>query len=133
METMDVTEDLWIMDSLTLKIMDSFLKMNILMLPEIKLVKSIKDLKNFPAGMMFHPEMFLTLLMPLLNNPYLLPLMLITSNSMVVVFSKIVILNLITELPLLDILKKLGLLKTPGELDGENPDTLDLLEEILVV
>lgn len=62
----------------------------------------------------------------LLNKLSLLPLMLNNGNSIHLESSLTVELNLITELPSLDILKTMnGSLKTHGENHGEKKDILD--------
>jgi len=125
METLDVMEDSWIMDSNTLKIMESLLNQNMLIPLEMELVNKTVDLKNLLPTLMLDQKMLMLLPVLLLNNQSLLPLMPTISNSMVEVSSVNVVNNLITELLLLDILLKPGLLKTLGDHHGVKVDILD--------
>lgn len=99
--------------------------LTILIPPEVENVKPTKETSLSLNSMMLNQEVFLPWLPLWLDNPSPLLLMPITFNSILLEFSKIVKLLLITELLLLDIPLMLGLLKTHGEPVGEKKDILD--------
>jgi hypothetical protein len=128
-ETKDAMEDLWTMLSNTLKNMVLPLKTNTHTNPLLENVKFKEEISKSNLTLMLLLEMLINSLPLLPNNQFQLPLMLTTSNFMIQEFSLIAKPNLITELPLLDTLKMLGLSKTHGENLGEKMDTSDLREE----
>ena len=108
------------------------LKILILIKLEMDHVKLKLDLSKSLNSPMLDKEVLKPQPLLLLNNQYPLLLMLLTSNSILMVSFLIVRHLLITELLLLDIPQMLGLLKTPGLNLGEKKDISDQLEETLV-
>jgi hypothetical protein len=123
---MDVMEDLWILVSNMLLNMVSLLNLLILiklLTKNVNLIKENSKSLNSLMSALDQPQDYKKLL---LNKLSLLPLMLLTGNSIHQELSLTVKLLLITELPLLDILIKVnGSLKTLGDLVGEKKDILD--------
>jgi len=133
METMVVMEDLWIMVSNMLWIMVSLLNLPILIELLTNLVKLKKEISKSQNSLMSLLDQPLHYKKLLLNKLSLLPLMLLTGNSIHQELSLTVNQASITELPLLVIILTMnGSLKTHGEKDGENLDILDYHPETLV-
>lgn len=132
-ETTVVVVDGWTMPSSTSSNTVSDPKLDIPTPEETKLVRVRKEPTESPPSKMLPKEIVPDLKILLERDPFLLLLMLATGNSMVVVFSAIVELDLTTELLSLVSMMVLGSSETLGVMDGEKKDTSNLLKVILVV
>jgi len=111
----------------------SNMTLNIHTLEEIKPVLEMVVNSEFLDTLMSQLTIVIHLLKQLLNNQSLLLSMLLSSNSIHLVFWTNVMLTSITVLLLLDSLQMPGSSETLGDKDGENKDISDLQEETLVV